>query len=325
MALVRLAELHERLGELGEAQRRWSGALAVGAHVEPRTPELNAVLARASAFVAAQTGAFAERLDRALSAKIAEAAPRDRRRFEACVDHMLGRRPIFTNQCAGLHYPFLPADEFFDREHFPWLPQIEQQTPAIRAELEGLLAEGQGSFAPYVSMEPGLPPNKWSGLDKSLDWSALHLWREGEKMEEACARAPVTAALVEGLPLAPIPGRAPTVFFSLLRPHARIPAHTGVSNIRAIIHLPLIVPEGCGFRVGGETRLWKEGEAFAFDDTIEHEAWNESDSLRAVLIFDVWNPHLSAAERMLLQDLFSAEAGASEAAPAALRSVSPAH
>ena len=74
--------------------------------------------------------------------------------------------------------------------------------------------------------------------------------------------------------------------------------------MRTIVHLPLIVPPGCGFRVGGETREWKVGEAFAFDDTIEHEAWNDSDELRAVLILDVWNPHITEAERELLQTFF---------------------
>lgn len=77
-----------------------------------------------------------------------------------------------------------------------------------------------------------------------------------------------------------------------------------MTNSRAIIHLPLIVPDGCAFRVGGETRQWKEGEAFAFDDTIEHEAWNRSEKPRVVLIFDVWNPHLSPAEQALLSRMF---------------------
>lgn len=76
-----------------------------------------------------------------------------------------------------------------------------------------------------------------------------------------------------------------------------IPPHTGVTNTRAIIHLPLIVPPNCGFRVGGEVREWVEGKAFAFDDTIEHEAWNRSDLPRAVLIIDAWNPHLSEHEQ----------------------------
>ena len=66
------------------------------------------------------------------------------------------------------------------------------------------------------------------------------------------------------------------------------------------------MPEGCGFRVGGETREWRTGEAFVFDDTIEHEAWNRGDSLRVVLILDVWNPHLNAGERDMLQQLFGA-------------------
>jgi len=65
--------------------------------------------------------------------------------------------------------------------------------------------------------------------------------------------------------------------------------------------LPLIVPGNCQFRVGGEIREWREGEAFAFDDTIEHEAWNDSDRPRVVLIFDVWNPYLTKSERELLR------------------------
>jgi len=203
-----------------------------------------------------------------------------------------------------VHFPFLPADEFFDREHFPWLRFAEEHSEAIRAELIALLNDGAPGLRPYVAMEPGTPPNKWSPFDHSLDWGAWYMWRFGVKQEEACARAPATARMLEQLPLADMPGRGPTAFFSLLRPKTRLPAHTGVSNLRAIVHLPLIVPAGCGFRVGGETREWKVGEAFAFDDTIEHEAWNDSDELRGILIFDVWNPHLTLTERGLMRDFF---------------------
>ncbi len=83
--------------------------------------------------------------------------------------------------------------------------------------------------------------------------------------------------MLDSLPLFDLEGRGPVAFFSLLKPHTQIPPHTGATNIRTIIHLPLIVPDGCEFRVGNETRPWVEGEAFAFDDTIEHEAWNHSD------------------------------------------------
>ncbi len=77
-------------------------------------------------------------------------------------------------------------------------------------------------------------------------------------------------------------------------------------NTRLVCHLPLIVPPGCGFRVGGETRLWEEGQLLIFDDTIEHEAWNEGQSERVVLIFDVWHPDLDAEERRAISVMFEA-------------------
>ena len=218
---------------------------------------------------------------------------------------MLGRRQVFANECHGLHYPFLPADEFFDRGHFPWLAELESHTETIRAEVRALLSSEDPGLAPYVAMPPGTPQNVWTELNNSTAWSALHLWRDGERIEQACARAPKTAALVERLPLANIPGRAPTVFFSILQAGKHIPPHTGVTNTRTIIHLPLIVPPDCAFRVGGETREWREGEAFAFDDTIEHEAWNRSGRDRAVLILDCWNPHLSEQERDLICRIYA--------------------
>jgi aspartyl/asparaginyl beta-hydroxylase (cupin superfamily) len=102
------------------------------------------------------------------------------------------------------------------------------------------------------------------------------------------------------MPMAKVADHAPTAFFSILDAKTHIPPHTGVTNTRLIVHLPLIVPSGCRFRVGAETREWRTGEAWVFDDSIEHEAWNDSDAPRAILIFDVWNPYLSAAERALV-------------------------
>ena len=304
MALVRLAELFERRGENDRAAERWSGVLAMAVLIEERTPAIDAMLAHAHVFVARQQAAFAEAVDTGLAKLRDIIAPADRRRVDGCIDHLLGRRQIYPNICSGLHVPFLPADEFFDRAHFPWLAQIEAQTGVIRAELEALLAADSPGIQPYVAMEPGTPENKWSALDNRLDWGAFHLWKNGVRDDAACARCPQTAAAIEALPLADLPARAPSVFFSLLRPGTHLPAHTGVSNVRTIIHLPLIVPDKCGFRVGGETREWRVGEAWAFDDTIEHEAWNRSDRLRAILIFDVWNPYLTAVERDVLRAFF---------------------
>jgi aspartyl/asparaginyl beta-hydroxylase (cupin superfamily) len=222
------------------------------------------------------------------------------RRIDACVDTMLGKRRIYPNVCAGVHVPFLPADEYFDREHFPWLAAFEAHTDAIRAELTDLLETGAPGFAPYVQQAPGTPENKWTPLDGQSAWSAYYLWHYGKPIAEAHARCPKTVTALREVPLVDLQGRMPNVFFSLMEPGAHIPPHTGVTNMRTIVHLPLIVPEGCWFRVGGETRFWREGEAIAFDDTIEHEAMNPTGQLRAVLILDVWNPYLTAEERVVL-------------------------
>jgi aspartyl/asparaginyl beta-hydroxylase (cupin superfamily) len=110
-------------------------------------------------------------------------------------------------------------------------------------------------------------------------------------------------AVLESAPQPDQPGRTPSAMFSLLKPKTAIPAHVGVSNVRVVTHLALIVPEACAFRVGNEMRQWVPGEAWVFDDTIEHEARNDSDKLRVVLIFDVWHPHLTPAERALITAL----------------------
>lgn len=308
MALIRLAELHERRGERGWATDRWNIALSMLVQIPNPTPQLSQLIGHASDFIAGQRQALADALDAGLAEALDAASERDRGRASEACDMMIGRRKMPPNGCHGFYYPSLPADEFFDRGHFPWLERLESATPVIRDELNVILASADPGLAPYIDMPPGTPRNLWSELDRSSDWSALHLWRDGERIDSVCERAPRTAALVESLPLANIPGRAPAVFFSILKAGKIIPPHTGVSNIRSIVHLPLIVPGNCGFRVGGETREWREGEAFAFDDTIEHEAWNRSGEDRALLIVDCWNPHLSEAEREIILRIFEISA-----------------
>lgn len=262
--------------------------------------------AHAEAYTQKQTQQLSTTIGQALESTLIELSATERRRADAFIAHTLGARPIFRNECAGLYYPFLPADEYFDDCHFPWFAELEAATPAIRAEVEALLADPGEALRPYVRMDDGIPDNKWSALDNRLDWGACFLWEYGEANLAVQERCPVTTATLAALPSARIPGRAPSAFFSVLKPHTHIPPHTGVSNTRAIIHLPLIVPPDCAFRVGGETRQWQEGKPFAFDDTIDHEAWNNSDQTRVILIFDVWNPHLTKQEQKVIAEYCAA-------------------
>jgi aspartyl/asparaginyl beta-hydroxylase (cupin superfamily) len=306
MAWLRKAELHERRGEDGSALAAWNAAVQLSASLNPLPPALVPLLTHGRDFIANATGTIAAAVDDALSPLLAGADGTSARRGAAFAAHALKSRPVYQNQCAGLFYPFLPADEFFDDIHFPWFAAFEAQTGAIRTELEALLADPGDALRPYVRMGEGAPDSIWSGLDNRLDWGACFLWEYGAANQAVLDRCPVTTAALAAIPGSRIAGRSPSAFFSLLRPHTRIPPHTGVTNTRAIVHLPLIVPPGCGFRVGGETRAWVEGRAFAFDDTIEHEAWNDSDELRAVLICDVWNPHLSMAEQDMITAYYAA-------------------
>jgi aspartyl/asparaginyl beta-hydroxylase (cupin superfamily) len=303
IAQLRMAELFQRTGRRSRAAVAWGNVVQMAMLMEERPPLVAHALTAGQAYLADHRRGLNDRVEGEFGASLGVEG-RTARRFRACIDHFLGRRAIYVNQCAGLHYPFLPADEFFDREHFEWMDQLEAKTDAIREELLRVLAAGAGGLRPYVRQDAGTPQNKWTGLDQSLDWGALFLWEYGKPNEELLTRCPETAAAIQAIPRAEIPGRAPTVFFSLLKPRTRIPPHTGVTNTRTIVHLPLVVPPNCGFRVGGTTREWEPGRAFAFDDTIEHEAWNDSDELRAVLIFDVWNPHLDEAERRMIRRFF---------------------
>lgn len=305
MGQVRMAQLQQRLGERQGAADSWGKVLALASAMPDVAPALAEILADARRFVQDHQARFAAFVEAGVAQDLALADTAVRRRFQACLDREFGRREIFTNHCSGLHYPFLPADEFFDRAHFPWMAELEAQSEAIRDEFLALVAAREEAVRPYVRQEAGTPENKWTVLDGSLNWGAAFLWEYGVRDEAVCAACPKTVAALEALPRADIPGRAPSAFFSLLQPRSHIPAHTGVTNTRAIVHLPLIVPAGCRFRVGGETRIWEEGVAFAFDDTIDHEAWNDSDHLRVVLIFDVWNPHLSLEEQLLLKQFYA--------------------
>jgi aspartate beta-hydroxylase len=296
-ALIRKAEVLERLGRRAEAADLYRRIIAASPDPEALPEAAREALAHGRALVQAVE---AERIA-ALEAPLAEVRARfpgqDLGRAHAYAEQRTGRRKVYVQQPVDGHFPYLPALEFFPRARFPWLQALEACTEAIAAELEALLREDEAGFAPYVGFDASQPVNQWAELNHSRRWSAWYLWKDGERLDAHCARCPATVAAVEAVPLLDLPGKGPTVMFSILAPRTRIPPHTGSSNVRTTVHLPLVVPEGCGFRVGAETREWRVGEAWAFDDTIEHEAWNDSDQPRAILILDVWNPLLSEAER----------------------------
>jgi aspartate beta-hydroxylase len=203
-----------------------------------------------------------------------------------------------------LYFPGLPASAYLPRHLFPWISDLEQATADIRAELLALLPSIQGRERVFTSAV--LEQANLRGLDTAPSWNGYYFYRYGERREENCLRCPKTARALDELPLSRVREHGPEVLFSVFTPGTHLLPHRGVTNTRLVAHLPLMVPDECALKVGGELHHWQEGEVVVFDDTYEHEAWNRSNRTRVVMIFDIWNPYLTEAERAALADLIGA-------------------
>jgi len=266
-------------------------------------PELVPSLQAAQAFIRARGEEFKAYLQQALDQLTFSGIGEDR--FKHAVEMLSGERQIYPQAPSVFYYPYLAQRQFFECEAFDWVQAIEAETPAIKAELISLIEEG-ADFQPYVEAEANRPVRDFHGMLSDPSWSALYLWRHGKPVEENAARCPRTMKALSQVPMTYMGARTPSVLFSLLRPGAHIPPHSGMLNSRLICHLPLVVPPGCWLRVGNETRIWEEGKLLIFDDSIEHEARNTSGEIRVILLFDIWRPELTEAEREGISTIFSA-------------------
>ncbi|MBU1541006.1 MAG: aspartyl/asparaginyl beta-hydroxylase domain-containing protein [Alphaproteobacteria bacterium] len=303
-ALIAKGDALAGLGDIRAAVSFYSSALRVAGDGKGLAPTVIADLRRAQSEVQAQ----AQRFEAHLAASLAGAgfdAASSSDRFALSLDLMAGRKRLYQQEPRFYLFPGLPQVQFQPRESLPWLAAVEAATDDIRAELGALLAEPD-LFRPYVEPRADRPNRDGMGLASNADWSALFLWKDGEEQPDIAHRCPRTMEALAEVPLCRVPGRTPSILFSKLKAGARIPPHHGLINTRLICHLPLIAPPGSRFRVGNDARDWREGQAWAFDDTIEHEAANDSGEDRTILIFDVWKPEMSEEERALVSALFQA-------------------
>lgn len=265
-------------------------------------PGLIERLARARDTVTAAEARFSGHLDSRL---MAAGLPADRPpRFAEAIDILKGIGQPQLQQPTSFYYPGLPQTAFHDTADHPWIAALEAAAPAMRAEVEALLGE-RDDFAPYVQGDP-TRANRGHALLDDPRWSALYLWKDGAPVPANAVRCPASMKALAAAPLPMIPGRAPNVLFSQLKPRTHIPPHWGMLNTRLICHIPLIVPDRCRLRVGNHERAVEAGKALLFDDSILHEAWNDSDETRVVLLLEVWHPALDEAERDALTAMFGA-------------------
>lgn len=269
-------------------------------------PSLRPQLLHARDVVDRHARAYEAYLNEHIAALNREMPAASAERWREAASIMAGRTKPYVSDSNQLGVPRLPAIPFYDRAMFPWARALEANTAAIRDELEAALTKEQRDFTPYIAYRPGDPVNQWAELNHSNRWSHYSLWRGGVPDEPHLAACPKTRAALEAVDMASIEGLCPNAMFSALAPHTEIPPHTGETNARLVVHLPLIVPPKCTYRVGYERREWKVGEILVFDDTLEHMARNDSDEIRVVLIFDIWNPLIPVSEREMVRQLATA-------------------
>jgi aspartate beta-hydroxylase len=195
-----------------------------------------------------------------------------------------------------LYIPGLPVRPVFDRSELPFADYYEEHYPIILGELDAMLAE-KTDIPAYAEHMQG------NALTAGGNWDALFFFRHGKKYDENHQLCPATSEILAKLPLVHIADHSPEACFSVLRPHAHILPHRGVTNSRCVLHMGLKIPQHCRLNLCGIGELeWQSGKIFLFDDTYLHEAWNRSAESRYVLLADVWNPFLSEAEIAAVTD-----------------------
>ena len=296
-ALIIKGDARQHAGDDRAASSFYGAALRLADSIGSLPDELKSEVERARKALEANAASYRSRLERNLKG----VAQSDR--FRDSLALMFGEKQVFHQKPSVYYFPGLPQIQFYDPGQFEWAAAIEASTADMIDELQSLL-RNQGLFRPYLATTADRPHYDFHGMHDNPSWSTLQMFENGRAVEEHVARCPKTFAAVQSAPLCRITTRAPSILFSLLKGGARIPPHHGMINTRLICHLPLIVPSGCGFRCGNEVRKWEVGKLLIFDDTIEHEAWNDSPEDRVVLIFDVWRPELTEQERAAVTAMF---------------------
>ncbi len=301
-ALLHRAMLLEQLGD-----RRCDEAFGHAIAQLPSSAEIPAAMRSAVAHARERWEQHSGAVERRLRDAIPDGlSPLVRERAERLASNSAHTTRHFRQEPTEFHYPGVPEIEFYDRSALPKLQALDAATDVVRGEFDALMRAEAAEMVPYIQYPEHVPLAQWKELNNSREWTAIHLLQNGERVKANARHCPRTLDAISKLDQPQIRNASPNAMFSLLAPRTRIPPHHGVANTRLVCHLPLIVPPNCGFRVGATTREWRVGESFAFDDTIEHEAWNDSDELRVVLIIDLWQPSLTAEERSAIASVIAA-------------------
>ncbi|XP_045066304.1 aspartyl/asparaginyl beta-hydroxylase-like isoform X2 [Coregonus clupeaformis] len=179
-----------------------------------------------------------------------------------------------------------------DTGYMDLVKTLERNWRTIRDEALSVMDKTTGLFVPEEE-----------NLREKGEWGQFTLWQQGKKAGESCRSVPKTCGLLERYPEATGCKRG-QIKFSVMQSGTHVWPHTGPTNCRLRMHLGLVVPKtGCKIRCTNDTRAWEEGKVLIFDDSFEHEVWQDADSYRLIFIVDVWHPELTQYQRQTLSPI----------------------
>ena len=193
----------------------------------------------------------------------------------------------------------------YTNEHMPWKASLEASIDVIKTELQNARDTGAANETPYLEPRAAGLGDDWKPIAGSLNWGSYQLYRKGVPSDALLDLFPETLRILNELPIKS-DGRPREIVFSVLQGKQRIPPHYGVSNTDMTVHLPLVTNDNSAIRVVDHVHDWQEGKVFAFDDSFDHESWNDSPEARVNLIFEVWHPELTEHERDAISAAFAA-------------------
>lgn len=186
------------------------------------------------------------------------------------------------------YFSSLAPVPIYDPAEFWFVRFLEQNFETIKEEVLSVMKSGGGGFSPVE--EPLVGRGKWD---------EVIFYEDGIKMEHPCRKFPKTTALMEQIPEAV--NSTGVIMLSWIHPGTHIIPHCGATNARLRVHMGIQAPTGASMRIGTTEVLWEEGKCIVFDDSFEHEVWNRSGEPRLILLFDIYHPELSEAERSALK------------------------
>jgi aspartyl/asparaginyl beta-hydroxylase (cupin superfamily) len=204
-----------------------------------------------------------------------------------------GKLPKCPNpgRAPALFYPGLGSQPIYDTDEFPWAESVLAHADAFLADLAAL---------EKVREERRLFHTVWPEVTVTGEWAALWLRLYGELYEANASLCRRTLDAIDG----GVPGQGGWLGFSALAPGTHLAPHCGVTNAKLRCHVPLdLTPGGSRIRVGSTVYSWTMGQMLVFDDSFEHEVWNDSSARRVILIFDTFHPDLTREEIVFLKAL----------------------